>query len=129
MIGVPTRGRVCSAEESARNERALLAPPAGKTASEAGYHECLHRQPAVDASVKDAPPRFVAYKRCPISFKTRCPKADWVDDMFAMDSGVDAAGRAMSIATADVVIENSVVRNGHGLTLGSGASGGLRNVK
>ena len=85
MIDVPTRGRVCSAEESARNERALLAPPAGKTASEAGYHECLHRQPAVDASVKDAPPRFVAYKRCPISFKTRCPKADWVDDMFAME--------------------------------------------
>jgi len=51
------------------------------------------------------------------------------DDMFAMDSGVDAAGRAMSIATADVVIEDSVVRNGHGLTLGSGASGGLRNVE
>ena len=50
------------------------------------------------------------------------------DDMFAMDSGVDAAGRRNSIPTTDVVIENSVVRNGHGLTLGSGASGGLRNI-
>ena len=50
------------------------------------------------------------------------------DDMFAMDSGVDAAGRRNSIPTADVVIENAVVRNGHGLTLGSGASGGLRNI-
>jgi polygalacturonase len=50
------------------------------------------------------------------------------DDMFAMDSGVDYMGRRNAIPTQDVVISNSVVRNGHGLTLGSGASGGLRNI-
>ena len=50
------------------------------------------------------------------------------DDMFAMDSGVDFQGRRNSIATRDVIISDSVVRNGHGLTLGSGGSGGLRNI-
>ena len=40
----------------------------------------------------------------------------------------DYVGREVGVPTRDVLFENVEVRNGHGLTLGSEASGGMLNI-
>ena len=50
------------------------------------------------------------------------------DDALCCKSGADYLGREVGIPTRDVVFERVEVRNGHGLTLGSEASGGMINI-
>eukprot|EP01045_Picozoa_sp_COSAG04_P024658 COSAG04_NODE_3110_length_3158_cov_208.366460_3_plen_196_part_00 len=50
------------------------------------------------------------------------------DDMLCCKSGTDFLGRELGIPTKNVIFERIEVRNGHGLTLGSEASGGLINI-
>ena len=39
-----------------------------------------------------------------------------------------SSGRAVDRPSENVLFENVEVRNGHGLTIGSEASGGMRNI-
>ena len=50
------------------------------------------------------------------------------DDALCCKSGSDYAGREVGIPSRNVLFERVEVRNGHGLTLGSEASGGLINI-
>jgi len=50
------------------------------------------------------------------------------DDMIAIKSGMNMAGINFGIPTTDVMIRDSVFSNGHGLSIGSETSGGIRNV-
>ena len=53
---------------------------------------------------------------------------DVADDSLCCKSGADWLGRSVGIPTKNVLFENIEVRNGHGLTLGSEASGGMLNI-
>ena len=50
------------------------------------------------------------------------------DDALCCKSGSDFDGRAVGIPSRNVLFERIEVRNGHGLTLGSEASGGMINI-
>ena len=54
---------------------------------------------------------------------------DTGDDCIAIKSGRNADGRRLNIPTENVVIQNCVMKDGHGgVTVGSEISGGVRNV-
>eukprot|EP01051_Picozoa_sp_SAG22_P014538 SAG22_NODE_1778_length_3602_cov_1.737083_2_plen_343_part_00 len=53
---------------------------------------------------------------------------DVADDALCCKSGSDFNGRAVGIPSQNVLFERIEVRNGHGLTLGSEASGGMLNI-
>ena len=53
---------------------------------------------------------------------------DVADDELCCKSGADWLGRQVGMPTKNVLFEDCEVRNGHGLTLGSEASGGMFNV-
>lgn len=53
---------------------------------------------------------------------------DVADDSLCCKSGADWLGRNVGMPTKNVLFENIEVRNGHGLTLGSEASGGMLNI-
>jgi polygalacturonase len=50
------------------------------------------------------------------------------DDALCCKSGADWLGRDVGLPSKNVLFENIEVRNGHGLTLGSEASGGMKNI-
>lgn len=51
------------------------------------------------------------------------------DDCIAIKSGKNADGRRVGIASENIVIQNNVMEEGHGgITLGSEASAGIRNI-
>lgn len=50
------------------------------------------------------------------------------DDSLCCKSGADFLGRGVGLPSQNVLFENIEVRNGHGLTLGSEASGGMKNI-
>lgn len=50
------------------------------------------------------------------------------DDALCCKSGADFLGRQVGRKTANVLFERVEVRNGHGLTIGSEASGGMSNI-
>lgn len=43
-------------------------------------------------------------------------------------SGIDGQGRAVNISTQNVLAERNTILQGHGLTIGSDMSAGVRNV-
>ena len=53
---------------------------------------------------------------------------DVADDALCCKSGADFPGRQVGRKTANVLFERVEVRNGHGLTIGSEASGGMSNI-
>ena len=50
------------------------------------------------------------------------------DDMLCVKSGAGWLGWNANIPSENILFENCEVRSGHGLTLGSEMSGGVRNV-
>jgi len=50
------------------------------------------------------------------------------DDMIAIKSGFNMAGILYGKPTANVIIRDSVFSNGHGISVGSETSGGVRNI-
>ena len=50
------------------------------------------------------------------------------DDALCCKSGADFLGRGVHMPSQNVLFEDIEVRNGHGLTLGSEASGGMKNI-
>lgn len=50
------------------------------------------------------------------------------DDALCVKSGIDYFGRAYGRASKDIVFRNNVIGTGHGITIGSEMSGGIRNV-
>jgi len=50
------------------------------------------------------------------------------DDMIAIKSGMNMPGILFGRPSENIIIQNSVFANGHGITIGSETSGGIRNV-
>jgi polygalacturonase len=50
------------------------------------------------------------------------------DDMLCVKSGADWLGRQAGVPSENILFEDCEIRSGHGLTLGSEMSGGVRNV-
>ena len=50
------------------------------------------------------------------------------DDMLCMKSGAGWLGRHAGVPSENIIFEDCEIRSGHGLTLGSEMSGGVRNV-
>ena len=50
------------------------------------------------------------------------------DDMLCVKSGANWLGRHAGVPSENILFEDCEIRSGHGLTLGSEMSGGVRNV-
>lgn len=51
------------------------------------------------------------------------------DDNIAINAGRNADGRRINVPSENIVIQNCTMASGHGgITLGSGCTGGIRNI-
>ena len=55
-------------------------------------------------------------------------RIDSNDDHLCVKSGADWLGRQAAVPSENITFENCEIRSGHGMTLGSEMSGGIRNV-